>query len=147
MGVVQVWSRCFVCFVYLIEGREFAFNSIFVATSFSLAIVAPRLKSKYYMVVITIWLVATKYSFLKWQWILSFLWRFFLSSITDFASTCVHLPFLVVSMFLILLVLVLCFSSFCVLCPMFPESHHCPFVIYTSVFSIWHTGILMTFYL
>ena len=34
-------------------------------------------------VVMTIWLIATKYQYLKWQWIFSFLRRFGLSSITD----------------------------------------------------------------
>ena len=34
-------------------------------------------------VVMTIWFNATKYQYLKWQWIFSFLRRCFLSSITD----------------------------------------------------------------
>ena len=52
-------------------------------------------------VVMTIWLIATKYQYLKWQWIFSFLRRCFLSSITDkhFTGMC-------------------CVFVFCVLYPM-----------------------------
>jgi hypothetical protein len=39
-------------------------------------------RSVLWLVVITIWLTAKKYPYLKWQWIFSFLRRGFLSSIT-----------------------------------------------------------------
>ena len=112
-------------------------------------------------VVITIWLTVTKYPYLKWQWICSFLRRFFfffplsptrlVSDLTIYVSNSMvsykkqelltlheHLGsppvFGRVCVFSVVFV-VLLVVVLCIVCPLLSVSLDCPFLIALSVFS------------
>jgi hypothetical protein len=99
-------------------------------------------------VIIMNWLAATKYPFLKWQWIISLLRRYFSFLCRrqyfywlDYELFILHdhLGFLEASVLPIIclafcVVFLVWLSSFCVLYPMLPVSHVCPFLIAPLVF-------------
>lgn len=84
-------------------------------------------QNKKYMVVMTNWLIVTKYSFFRWQWIMSFYQHYVVP-----LSTTKPLPALTVAFLFVLFFL----SSICVLCRMFAVFLECLTLILTIIFYI-----------